>query len=261
MEDNGQLSAVYRTMLILETLSNNKSINLENLAKDTQLPKATLKRFLNSLINLGYVYRDPNDLYSLTLKMFSIGSHSLKHMNLIDVALPLSQDLCDKFKETVHMGILEEDHAVYILKRESSFTLRMYSRVGKRIPLYCTAIGKNLLADMSKEELDTYFSNIDLKPFTINTLNKEKLVNQLSEIREKGWAEDNQEHEEGIICIGSSIKDYSKRTVAALSVSFPLFRFDESKKAEICQQIKETCENISSLLGYQKETPQNEELN
>jgi IclR family KDG regulon transcriptional repressor len=80
--------------------------------------------------------------------MFSIGSHGLEHLDLINLAQPLAELLCENLGETVHMGILEDDHAVYVLKKESSYTLRMYSRVGKMIPLYCTAIGKILLSDM-----------------------------------------------------------------------------------------------------------------
>lgn len=252
MDNKNQLNAVNRTILILETLSKIKKINLEQLAKKTQLPKPTLIRFLNSLINLGYVYRDENDLYSLTLKMFSVGSNSLSHINLIDIATPFIDNLCNHFKETVHMGIMDGDRAVYILKRESSYTIRMYSRVGKRIPLYCTAIGKNLLSDCDDKFLENYFKTTEIKPYTKHTLNKAQLINQLELIKKRGWASDEQEHEEGITCIGSSIRDYSKKVVASLSVSWPLFRFEENKKEEIIEEIVNTCNEISSLLGYRK---------
>ncbi|MGD1822224.1 MAG: IclR family transcriptional regulator domain-containing protein [Pleomorphochaeta sp.] len=252
MDNKTQLNAVNRTILILETLSKIKKINLEQLAKKTELPKPTLIRFLNSLITLGYVYRDENDLYSLTLKMFSVGSNSLSHINLIDIATPFIDEICNHFKETVHMGIMDGDRAVYILKRESSYTIRMYSRVGKRIPLYCTAIGKNLLCDEDKDFLNKYLSTTEFKPYTKHTLNKNQLVEQLELIKKRGWASDEQEHEEGITCIGSSIRDYSGKVVAALSVSWPLFRFEKDKKDEIIKEIVETCDKISSLLGYRK---------
>ncbi len=252
MENKNQLSAVNRTILILETLSKTKKINLEQLAKKTDLPKPSLLRFLNSLINLGYVYKDNNDLYSLTLKMFSIGSNSLSHINLIDIAAPFADELCNYFNETVHMGILDEDHAVYVLKRESSYTIRMYSRVGKRIPLYCTAIGKNLLSDLNQKDIDNYLDSTKIIPFTKYTLSKDELKSQLELIREQGWAEDDQEHEEGITCIGASIRDFSGEVVAALSVSWPIFRFKDKNKDEVIEKIKDTCNKISALLGYEK---------
>ena len=79
-EDEKQMSAVIRTISILEALSKTDRINLENLAKETELPKATLLRFLSTLTSLGYVFRDGADMYHLTMKMFAVGSRSLKHM-------------------------------------------------------------------------------------------------------------------------------------------------------------------------------------
>jgi IclR family KDG regulon transcriptional repressor len=249
-----QTSGVVRTIAILETLSHNQSINLESLAKETQLPKATLLRFLSTLVSLGYVYRDPADLYSLTLKMFSTGSHGLEHIDLINVAQPVAQRLCTQLGETVHMGVLEETQAVYVLKKESSFTIRMYSRVGKSIPLYCTAIGKVLLSDMNETEIKDYLSKVPLKPFTPLTIkDSETLKQELKEIRTIGWASDNEEHEMGTLCIGAPIRDYTGKVVAAMSVSWPLFRFNHEEKELIVNSILSECDNLSRLLGWQKD--------
>ena len=223
-DDENRMSAVERTMLILETLSKAEAINLENMAKMTALPKATLLRFLSSLISLGYVYRDSADQYHLTLKMFMVGSRSLSHIDLVSTAKPFAKKLSQELGETVHMGILEDDEAVYVLKEESSYTLRMYSRVGKIIPLYCTAIGKVFLSEMSNEELDGYLSTHTLKPFTPKSLDESGLRAELKEIRSRGWAIDREEHEENIVCIASPIRDYSGKAVAAISASWPVFR-------------------------------------
>ena len=94
-EDEKQMSAVMRTISILEALSEVEGINLEALSKKTELPKATLLRFLSTLISQGYVYRDGADMYHLTLKMFSVGSRSLRHMDLINTAKPFAKELCE----------------------------------------------------------------------------------------------------------------------------------------------------------------------
>lgn len=249
-----QTSGVIRTIAILETLSRHQTINLESLAKETKLPKATLLRFLSTLVNLGYVYRDSSDLYSLTLKMFSVGSHGLEHIDLIQIANPIAQKLCEELGETVHMGVLEDDEAVYILKKESSFTIRMYSRVGKTIPLYCTAIGKILLSDMNERELASYLGKVNLKPFTPNTLrDSQALKQELMQIRSQGWAWDNEEHEMGTLCIGSAIRDYTGKAVAAMSVSWPLFRFNVEEKQRIVSSILQACASLSRLLGWTEE--------
>ncbi|MFA5448344.1 MAG: IclR family transcriptional regulator C-terminal domain-containing protein [Sphaerochaeta sp.] len=246
-----QTSGVIRTIAILEALSRYRSINLENLAKTTSLPKATLLRFLSTLVSLGYVHRDPADLYSLTLKMFSIGSRGLEHLDLINLANPIAQGLCDELGETVHMGVLEEDEAVYVLKKESSFTIRMYSRVGKSIPLYCTAIGKILLSDFDEKEYGAYLKRVPLKPFTANTIREAELLSgELELIRNQGWAQDNEEHEDGTLCIGAPIRDYSAKIIAALSVSWPKFRYSEEEKESNVSTILEAARTLSALFGY-----------
>jgi IclR family KDG regulon transcriptional repressor len=246
-----QISSVVRTITILERLARHSSINLEQLAKETELPKATLLRFLSTLVNLGYVYRDPGDRYSLTLKMFSIGSHGLEHLDLINLAQPLAELLCENLGETVHMGILEDDHAVYVLKKESSYTLRMYSRVGKMIPLYCTAIGKILLSDMPDKAVDEYLAGRQLKPFTPNTIRTaQELRSELATIKERGWAMDNEEHEPGIVCIGAPVRDYTGKVIAAMSVSWPIFRFEHNGFDLTVEMIKQACRRLSELLGY-----------
>ena len=249
-DDEKQMSAVSRTIAILEALSGVEAINLENLAKITNLPKATLLRFLSTLISLGYVHRDSADMYRLTLRMFSIGSRSLSHIDLVSAARPFARKLAEELGETVHMGILEDDSAIYVLKEESKYTIRMYSRVGKAIPLYCTAIGKIFLSEMSEDELGAYLSTHRLKPFTPKSItSEEELREELSAIRENGWSMDDEEHEMNIRCIAAPIKDYSDKTIAAISVSWPVFRFEEGSLDAMVDAIKATTTKLSSIMG------------
>ncbi len=246
-----QVSGVARAITILEALSNVESINLEKLSKETNIPKATLLRFLQSLHQLGYVNRDVNDMYSLTLKMFAVGSKALRHTDLINTARPYAKELCAFFGETVHMGILDGDSATYVIKEESSYTLRMYSRIGKMIPLYCTAIGKIFLSDMKERELEEYFETHNLKPFTKNSIStKEGLLAELEKVRERGWSIDNEEHEENVICIACPIYDYTGSVIAALSVSWPIFRFERDKMEENIKKIKEVTSTVSKIMGF-----------
>lgn len=251
MEADKQISAVQRTLAILEALSLSGAVNLESLSRITALPKATLFRFLSTLSGLGYVYRDEADLYHLSLKMFSVGSRSLDNMDIVSIAKPFAQRLCRELGETVHMGILEGDRAVYILKEESRYTIRMYSQVGKSIPLYCTAIGKVFLAEMSAPERSSYFSSHELKPYTARSIrNRETLERELMRIPALGWAFDDAEHEDHIKCIAAPVRNYSSSVQAVLSVSWPEFRFEPGRKAEWGKLIKETADELSAILGY-----------
>ena len=250
-EAEKQTNAVLRTISILETLSYKKSVNLESLSRETGLPKATLLRFLSTLVNLGYVYKDSSDCYCLTLKMFSVGSRSLSHIDLISTASSYLKELSDELKETCHMGILEGDAAVYVLKEESKYTLRMYSRVGKSIPLYCTAIGKIFLSRMCDSELDEYLLRNTLVPFTAKSIrSKNALKEELERIRDRGYSVDDEEHEEGIMCIASPVFNQEGEVIAAISVSWPTFRFDKDNFENIMHKIKRCANEISSVMGY-----------
>lgn len=252
-EEKSRMSGVVRTISILEVLAKSGNINLENLSKATDLPKATLLRFLSTLQSLGYVHRDDADQYSLTLKLFSLGSRALAHNDLISKARPFAKHLCQSLGETVHMGILEGYNAVYVLKEESSYTLRMYSRVGKVIPLYCTAIGKIFLSEMDEQVLSGYLGATALKPFTSRTLcSPEALREQLELTRRRGWAIDDQEHEDNVMCIASPIRDYTGAVVAAMSVSWPVFRFNQADFEKIVSEIKAVTDELSAIMGYEE---------
>jgi len=175
------LSAVSRTFTILEKLSLVSSSNLEDLAKATGLAKPTVYRFLLTLRDLGYIHRDEGEKWYLTMRLFSVGSRALDHIELPAVARPVAVRLSAELGETVHMGILDDGEVLYVLKIESRYTIRMYSRVGRKIPLYCSAMGKTLLAHMSSIERDALLGELELVPFTPNTIkNRKKLEHERS---------------------------------------------------------------------------------
>lgn len=257
-ESSVYVTAAERTMLILEQLSTHAYINLEDLAKECDLPKATLYRFLQTLTLLGYVRRNENDQYSLTLRMFSIGSTSLEHTDLLTVARPVAQELSDFTGETVHIGMLEKTKAVYVLKIESAHTIRMFSRVGKHIPLHCTAIGKIILADMADEKRLEFFKKLhkdtdNFERYTQKTFVTDQALNhELDEVKKQGYAQDKEEHEDGITCIGAPIKDVTGKVIAAISVSYPCFRFPTERFQEIVDCIKKAAKDISLAVGYKE---------
>lgn len=246
-----ELGAVGRALCLLEELSKVKSSNLEALSKVTGLPKATALRLLSSLVELGYVNRDSMDRYSLTLRMFTVGSRALGHVELLDIASPVADELRDRTGETVHIGVLEGFCAVYVLKRESLYTIRMYSRVGRSIPLHCSAIGKCLLASSDPGFVESYVKENGLAAYTPSTICRaEDLEHELAKVRSLGYAVDDGEHEEGIFCIAAPIRDSSGETVAALSVSTPVFRLDRSNIDGLIEDIKARTSGISHALGY-----------
>ncbi|AEJ18783.1 IclR family transcriptional regulator [Gracilinema caldarium] len=245
------ISAVERTFKILEQLSQVSSTSLENLARTSHIAKPTVYRFLMTLKELGYVKKDEGDRWFLTMKLFSVGSRALDHIQLPIVARPICEKLSERLGETVHMGILDENEALYVVKIESRYTIRMYSRVGKHIPLYCTAIGKVLLAYMEEKKQKQIMQELKLVPFTPHTIKaKKQLLSELVNIRNNGFAQDREEHEEGITCIAAPIFDSSNEIVAAVSVSWPVFRFSTEQLESNIKEIRGAAMELSRILGY-----------
>ena len=164
------VNAAARVLAVLESLSRKRSVGLEELSGEMGLAKPTVYRFLQTLQELGYARRDESDRWAMTLKAFNVGSRALDHLDLHAAARPVAEGLAEELGETVHMGVLEGDSAVYVLKIESKYTIRMFSRVGRRIPLYCSAIGKVLLAYSGPAERKAALEGLRLVAFTPKTI-------------------------------------------------------------------------------------------
>lgn len=246
------VSAASRALAVLESLSRRRSVGLEELSREIGLAKPTVYRFLQTLQALGYARRDETERWAMTLKTFNVGSRALDHTDLYASARPVAEALAEELGETVHMGVLEGDSAVYVLKIESKYTIRMVSRVGRRVPLYCTAIGKVLLAYSSAEERKAALDGVKLVAFTPNTLTtRATLEAELKRTKAQGFAQDAEEHEEGIRCLGAPIFDRDGFVAAALSVSWPLFRYERGKEADYAAAIVAAAGKVSALLGYE----------
>jgi IclR family KDG regulon transcriptional repressor len=218
------------------------------------MAKPTVYRFLLTLQELGYARRVDGDRWAMTLKLFNVGSRALDHLDLHSAARPIAEELSEDLGETVHMGVLEGDSAVYVLKIESRYTIRMFSRVGRRIPLYCTAIGKVLLAFAKEEDRESALKGVRLLAFTKKTLTTRAALHaELERIREQGFALDDEEHEEGIHCIGAPIFDHTGGIVATISASWPGFRYEQrEEESEKIDKVKAAA-RISTFLGYMQD--------
>lgn len=246
------VSAAVRVLAVLEKLSQQRTIGLEELSREIKLAKPTVYRFLLTLQELGYARRADNDRWAITLRMFNVGSRALDHLDLHAAARPVAEELSEELGETVHMGVLDGDSAVYVLKIESKFQIRMYSRVGRRMPLYCTAIGKVLLAYMNDDEREAALTGVTFTAVTKNTITSRAALNaELAQIRKQGYALDNEEREEGLHCIGAPIFDFTGAVVATLSVSWPGFRYERGEESEKIDKVKDAAARISTILGYE----------
>ena len=153
-------------------------------------------------------------------------------------------------KETVHLVIRDGNQGVYVDKVEGPQTIRMSSRVGSRVPLHCTSVGKVLLADLTEDKIIELVGTNNLESYTENTITDlDHLLDELKEVAKKGYAIDNCEHEKDVRCVAAPIKNYNRNVVAAISVSTPAFRFSLDDIAQMSDKVKEIAFKISRQLG------------
>jgi IclR family KDG regulon transcriptional repressor len=237
---------------ILQALGEEREIGITELSQRVMMSKSTVYRFLQTMKSLGYVAQEgESEKYSLTLKLFELGARALQNVDLIRSADIQMRELSRLTKETVHLGALDEDSIVYIHKIDSMYNLRMYSRIGRRNPLYSTAIGKVLLAWRDREEVKQILEGVEYKRSTERTITStEELLSVLDKVREQGYGEDNQEQEEGLRCIGVPVFDRFGVVIAGLSISFPTLRFSEERLHEYVEMLHTAARKISEQMGY-----------
>ncbi|WP_205951942.1 DNA-binding transcriptional regulator KdgR [Pantoea stewartii] len=246
------VSSVQKVFGILQALSEERDHGITELAQRLMMSKSTVYRFLQTMKALGYVAQEgESEKYSLTLKLFEVGSNALQHSDLIRSADVHMRELSRLTKETIHLGALDDDSVVYVHKIDSLYNLRMASRIGHRNPLHSTALGKVLLAWRSREEVNAILERMT---FTINTANTlpdaGALREALGQVRAQGYGEDNEEQEVGVRCIAVPVFDRFGVAVAGLSLSFPTLRFSAANKQQYVTLLREAGQRLSSELGY-----------
>ena len=250
---NYPIKVLDKTFSILDILLHyDSSMHITEISEKLGLYPSTTHRILDTLKHWGYVEQDPkSQKYRLGLKLLELGMAKLHQMDLVKEATPYLKELVNQCNETVHLGVLEEGEVLYLAKEESSQTIRMISYVGKRAPLHCTALGKALLAYLSKEERKKILGEEVLPRLTGNTItDKGELEKELSRVREQGFALDREENEKDVRCIAAPIWDYQGKVIAAISISSPIFRTDKKEQNNLKEALIETSEKISKRLGY-----------
>ncbi|WP_119157376.1 DNA-binding transcriptional regulator KdgR [Caldimonas tepidiphila] len=258
MDDNSfdskqpeSVAAVLKVFAILQALSERNETGISDLSVRLAMPKATVYRFLQTMKTLGYVRQETDsERYGLTMKVFELGTKALQYPDLVELAKLPMQMLSDRTGETIHLGMLIDSEIIYVHKVDSRHSLGMYSRVGRRAPIHCTAIGKVLLAWEDAARRDQVLAGAEFRKFRDNTITTPAaFMAELDRTREQGFGEDREEFDEHIRCIGVPIFDRLNQAVAGLSISFPTFRYDEARKPEIFGMLRDASRTISQQLG------------
>lgn len=257
MEETGKnpIQVAERLFQVIERLAENGPMGIMDLSAELGFHKSTTHRLVTSLQYMGYIRQDEESLkYALSLKFLEIGSKILEQTNMASLIHPSLKKLSEQTGETVHLVRREGTEAVYIDKVESTVSsIRMVSRVGSRIPLYCSGVGKALLAELPDPEIEDIWNSSEitsLTPYTVTSLSD--LMDRIRGVREAGYAMDDEENEEGVRCIAVSIPDYHKEPVYALSISAPVSRMTDARIAELSTDVLTFKKDLEKTLGFSR---------
>ncbi len=251
-----QVQVLDRALAILEVLSaEGPDLSLGEISDKLDLHKSTAHRLTMVLERHKLIERHSvSGRYRLGLKLFELGSRAISHLDLRERARPVLDQLVLETGETVHLGILDDTEVLYLDKVEPARSVRMSSTVGRRNPVYCTAMGKAILAYLPEAQVEAIVRKQGLKAVTANTITSFlDLKAELKVIRERGYAIDNEEIEEGLRCIGCVVRDFSGGAVAAISVSGPSFRVTKEKVNALSRPVVSAASILSAEFGFKQQ--------
>lgn len=240
-------------LLYLKKNASPNGVGIAEISENLNMGKSSVHRILDTLYAYGFVeHMRQGTGYCLGWGLYDVAqsvlnNHRLSETNYREYVM----DICDEFFETVNLGICNNGEVVIICKIEPDRRLRSRVEVGEREPLYCTALGKQFLASFSEEELEKYLSRAPFEKLTEQTLTTgEEIKAELKKVEGQGFSIDYMEFNEDLICIAAPVRDFTKKVVAAISVSLPENRYTEEKGKKIIQTLKEKTDELSEFLGY-----------
>ena len=256
-KSNYIIQSVSHALDVLEEFRDEtEELGVTELSKKLKLHKNNVFRILATLQSRNYIEQNrANDNYRLGIKCLELGQTFIHQRGLLKQARPILQELAEATGETSYISILRGNEVVYLDSVETSSTVRVISRVGLHMPLHSTAAGKALVAYDSDDELRKLFSGaVELSRFTKATrTDVDVFIKEAALVRERGYATDLEEFEEGLRCIGAPVRDYTRKVVGAVSVSGPAHRLsDERIAAVIGPELDRAGKALSARLGFRE---------
>lgn len=237
---------LFRGLDVLEAVAEGVS-GLQELAVHLDLTRSTTYRLAAALVERRYLASTPRGGYRLGPKLLELGSAAHRDLDLVQLARPLVEDLSATTMDTVHLGVLEGDRALYLDKIAGRRRITISSRVGEQQPLTRTGLGKALLLDDTADRWEEIFRSENGDPD--NQLIA-AWVDRMAGYARAGHAYDLEENDDRVRCVAAPIRDSSGKIIAAISVSSAVQYMDPERMAEISGDVRATAASISELLGW-----------
>lgn len=252
MAKENKLQSVERAFSVIELLDVCGELGVTEIGKRLSMDKSTVFRVLATLKSLGYIAQNSSSSkYYNSYKLFEIGTNVARRTGLPKLAHPYMLELSQLTGEAVNLAVRDGAQALYLSKIESTDTIKVCMNLGQTIPLYCTGLGKALIAYCPEEEVREIFRDQHLFRYTPKTFTDiSSLLVELKKIRSCGYSVDDEEHIKGIHCIAAPVFDSGKNVLAAISIALPQFRFEEMDDGErLNYLVRDVARNFSASLG------------
>jgi len=250
---NYDITALQRGLRLLHLFSEApRGLTAKQVASLSRLPVSTVHRFLANLVTAGFLNRDGEGTHSLGIACFSIGQAAVGQLDIRRLSLPYLRELNQQTRETIHLTVRHGLSAVYVEKLDSPEPLRIHSRIGAAVPLYCTAVGKVMLAYMPEDEQQRILPDLNIQRQTSNSVgNLQELKTELYRVRKNGYACDLEENERHIRCVAAPIWDHTGSVQSSLSITAPTVRMPVARLRQLAPMIQRAGLQVSAELGYQ----------
>jgi len=251
--ESQSVRAVERALEILLLFSlEQQELSITEIARSVGLSKSTVHRLLTALQTKGFVQQNPeNQKYSLGMVLLHLGHVVSEQLDIRRLARPLMRQLERETGETVNLNVNRDGYRVCIEKVESHHDVRHFVEIGKRLPIYCGASGKVLMAYMEPDEVEEIVRRTGLSPYTSRTIaDPAALRQELEAIRRRGYATSTSERVEGASSVSAPVRDSTGKVVASLTISGPSFRFTPEKVLDFIDKVRAAAAELSRILGY-----------
>ncbi|MEK6302135.1 MAG: IclR family transcriptional regulator [Acidobacteriota bacterium] len=244
--------AVERALAILEAVAERAGgMTNSELSRRVEIPKSSASYILRTLERCGYLKRDHGGRYRLGLRVLALGRGVQTGVELRDEAISEIHSLVKRTGLTAHLAVMDRGEAVYVEKVESPGFVKMDTWVGRRMQVNSTSVGKALAAYLPESEVQAILKERGLKKRTPKTITlQSKFTRELSRVRERGYAVDDEENSLGARCVAAPIFDGLGRVQAAIGVSGTTGEVNRASLSKIAMMVKDAAMKISRHLGY-----------
>ncbi|WFE20403.1 IclR family transcriptional regulator [Solwaraspora sp. WMMD937] len=226
---------------------------VSDVSRELGLHKSTASRLFRALADAGFLQRnEETGAYRLGVTVFDLGARFLAGLDMHAIARPLLHQLAEEQGESVNLAIRDGLDAISIDLVTGSHSLQLVSRLGRRIPLWCSAAGKTLLIDMDDDQVRELLADAAWTRLTRRTITDiDVFLADLAGVRERGWALNDEESEDGLRVVGAPVRDRLGAVTASISVSGPIFRLDSQQRvATLAAAAVRTADELSRQLGH-----------